>query len=207
MPDAVCLVIVLVDGDGELLGRKLVHLGEELPCPVDGVMLEIVAEAEVAEHLEESVVACGIAYVLKVIVLAAGAYALLGGGGSRIAAFFLAEINILELIHSRVGEKQRGIIVRHQRAGLNHCVSLGLEEVKVRRADLRSGHEHRYFFNDRPRAGQLRFEIEILPSGNRREFCGRHYARPRVPCPRRETVRAVRDALMAALTAREIIAK
>ncbi len=63
------------------------------------------------------------------------------------------------------------------------------------------------FFNDRPRAGQLRFEIEILPSGNRREFCGRHYARPRVPCPRRETVRAVRDALMAALTAREIIAK
>lgn len=148
---------------------------------MDGVMLEIVAEAEVAEHLEEGMVACGIAYVLKVIVLAAGANALLGGGGSRIAAFFLAEINILELIHSRVGEKQRGIIVRHQRAGLNHCVSLGLEEVKVRRADLRSGHEHRYFFNDRPRAGQLRFEIEILPSGTPAGILRPAKCRPRSP--------------------------
>jgi hypothetical protein len=41
------------------------------------MVLEIVAEREVAEHLEEGVMTRGIADVVEVIVLAAGAHALL----------------------------------------------------------------------------------------------------------------------------------
>jgi hypothetical protein len=40
-------------------------------------LLEIIAEAEVAEHLEEGVMARGVAHVLQIVVLAAGAHALL----------------------------------------------------------------------------------------------------------------------------------
>ena len=46
-------------------------LGEELPRERDRLFFEVVAEAEVAEHLEERVVARGDADVLEVVVLAA----------------------------------------------------------------------------------------------------------------------------------------
>jgi hypothetical protein len=49
-----------------------------------GVALEVLAEAEVAEHLEERVVARGVAHVLEVVVLAAGAHAALRGHGRGI---------------------------------------------------------------------------------------------------------------------------
>ena len=45
-------------------------LGEEVPGPVDGLALEVVAEAPVAEHLEERVVAGGPTHLLEVVVLA-----------------------------------------------------------------------------------------------------------------------------------------
>jgi hypothetical protein len=44
--------------------------------------LEIVAEGEVAEHLEEGVVAGGVADIVEVVVLAAGAHAFLRRGGA-----------------------------------------------------------------------------------------------------------------------------
>ncbi len=44
---------------------------------LDRDVLEIVAEREVAEHLEEGVVARGIADIVEIVVLAAGAHALL----------------------------------------------------------------------------------------------------------------------------------
>ena len=51
--------------------------GDELPRDVDGLVLEVVAEREVAEHLEERAVPVGAADVLEVGVLAAGAQHLL----------------------------------------------------------------------------------------------------------------------------------
>ena len=58
-------------------GSRPQHLGEELPRPRDRLGLEVVAEAEVAEHLEEREVPVGAADVVEVVVLAAGAHALL----------------------------------------------------------------------------------------------------------------------------------
>jgi hypothetical protein len=61
-----------------------VDLGQQLPGVVDGVALEVVAEAEVTQHLEEGVVARGVADVFQVVVLAAGAHAALHGGGAGV---------------------------------------------------------------------------------------------------------------------------
>ena len=80
--------------------------GQELPGVGDGVALEVVAEAEVAEHLEEGVVAAGEADVFEVVVLAAGADALLAGGGAGVVAALGAEEDVLELVHAGVGEEQ-----------------------------------------------------------------------------------------------------
>ena len=44
---------------------------------VDRLLLEIIAEREIAEHFEEGVVARGVADIVEVVVLAAGADALL----------------------------------------------------------------------------------------------------------------------------------
>ena len=52
-------------------------LGQQLPGEQDRALLEIVAEGEIAEHLEEGVVARGVADIVEVVVLAAGAHAFL----------------------------------------------------------------------------------------------------------------------------------
>ena len=55
---------------------------DELPGPFDGFLFEIVAEAPVAEHLEERVVVGVEADVVEVVVFAPGADALLRIGGA-----------------------------------------------------------------------------------------------------------------------------
>jgi hypothetical protein len=45
-----------VNGDRELVGRELEPLGQKLPGPHDRFALVVVAEREVAEHLEERAV-------------------------------------------------------------------------------------------------------------------------------------------------------
>ena len=71
---------------------------------MDRFALEVVAEAEVAQHLEERVVAGCIADLVEVVVLAACTHAALRTGRARVAAFLRAEEHILELDHARVGE-------------------------------------------------------------------------------------------------------
>jgi hypothetical protein len=84
--------------------------GDELPGEADRVTLEIVAEREVAEHLEEGVVPGGVPHLLEVVVLAAGAHALLCGrrapaaaGGSSIPRKTFLNGTIPALVNSRVG--------------------------------------------------------------------------------------------------------
>jgi hypothetical protein len=51
------------------------------------------------------------AYVLKIVVLAAGAHALLRGGGAGVVARLGAEEDVLELVHAGVGEEQRRVVL------------------------------------------------------------------------------------------------
>ena len=88
-PQVGCLVVVLVDGDPEFFRGNFQRAGHEIPGELDRLALEVVAEAEVAEHLEERMVARRVTDVLEVVVLAAGAHATLRTRGALVAALVL----------------------------------------------------------------------------------------------------------------------
>ena len=103
-------------------------LGEKLPGEADRVFLEIIAEGEIAQHLEKGVVAGGVADIVEVVVLAAGAHAFLRRGGADIGPLFRAGEDVLELHHAGIGEEQGGVVARHQRRGRHDGMALGGEK-------------------------------------------------------------------------------
>jgi hypothetical protein len=76
-PQLYGLVVVDVARDPDAIAVEPEHLGGELPGPSDGIGLEVVAEAEVAEHLEERQVTGRPTDRVEVVVLATGSHALL----------------------------------------------------------------------------------------------------------------------------------
>src|SRR6185437_11606460 len=100
---------------------------------------------EVSQHLEKRVVTIGEADVFEVVVLAAGAHAFLRSGGAIVVALFQSKKDVFKLVHPRVGEEQRGIVVRDERRGVHLAVSLLDEEVQKLAANLRAG-EHESSF-------------------------------------------------------------
>ena len=77
-PQRLGVVVLLVrPWRTEPLGGQSPDLGDQLPGELDRLALEVVAEREVAEHLEEGVVARARADVLEVVVLAGDPHALL----------------------------------------------------------------------------------------------------------------------------------
>ena len=109
----------------------LVHFGQQFPGPVDGLGLEIVAETPVAQHLEHGVVPSVVAHGFEVIVLSADAQALLAVGGAGELRGGVAQENVLELVHARVGEHQGRVVLDDHRGGGDHGVALGGEEVEI----------------------------------------------------------------------------
>ncbi len=109
---------------------NLEFLGDEVPGELDGAILEVVAEREIAEHLEEGVVPRGVADIVEVVVLAAGAHAFLRRGGARIGALFEAGEDVLELHHPGIGEHQGGVVARDQRRGRHDFVAVRREIVE-----------------------------------------------------------------------------
>ena len=71
--------LALEDRREQSVRRELPFLRQQFPGVGDRVLLEVVAEGEVPEHLEERVVAERGADVVEVVVLAADAHALLRG--------------------------------------------------------------------------------------------------------------------------------
>ena len=123
-PDFKGLVVVLVDGDVQILGL-LAHLFEhELPGPLAGLLLEVVAEGEVAQHLEKRHVPARDAHVVQV----AGAQALLARGHAVEAQGPEAQELFLKLVHAGPGKKQGGVVVREKRVGGDDLVPPLLEE-------------------------------------------------------------------------------
>ena len=139
-PDAPRLVVVRVHGHPDTVLGELQDIGDELPGPDDGVFLEVVAEAEVAEHLEERLVAPGVADVFQIVVLAAGAYAPLATHGALVVAAFAPGQRVLELHHASVGEEQRRVVGGHQRSRRHHPVAALGEEVEIGGANVASQH-------------------------------------------------------------------
>ena len=77
LPELLGVVVLAEDGDVELVFGQAVVLGDQVPGELDGFGLEIIAEGEIAQHLEEGVMAAGVADVFQVVMLAAGAHAFL----------------------------------------------------------------------------------------------------------------------------------
>jgi hypothetical protein len=110
------LLVVGEHGDRQLLLRQRELARHQRPGVLDRLLLEVVAEAEIAEHLEEGVMPGGVADIVEIVVLAAGAHAFLRGGGARRRGRpFLARKDVLELHHAAVDEQQRRVVARHQR--------------------------------------------------------------------------------------------
>ncbi len=136
LPQLERFVVVGVDGRQEPVGGKAELLGDQGPRELDRTVLEIVAEREVAEHLEEGVVAGGVADVLQVVVLAAGAHAFLRRHRAVVGAVLGAGEDVLELDHAGVGEQQRRVVARHEGRGCDDLVPRLPEIIQKFRADL-----------------------------------------------------------------------
>jgi hypothetical protein len=115
------------DGRVQSVGRQLPFVDQQRPGKGNGLALEVVAKREIAEHLEERVVAERGADVVEIVVLPAHAHALLSGRGPRVLAPFTPEEHVLELIHAGVREEERRILVRHERRAWNGSVAVPLE--------------------------------------------------------------------------------
>ncbi len=157
-PDVVGLVVVDVDGRPQLVRRQLVDLRQQLPRIVDRIALEVVAEAEVAQHLEERVMARRVADVLQVVVLAAGAHAALRRRRALVAALVDAQEHVLELDHAGIDEQQRRIVARHERRTRHERVALGDEVIEELAADV--GDLHGGMAHGAPPAGAAKRDAE-----------------------------------------------
>ena len=105
-PDLLGLVVALVHGDPEAVAVEAEDLGQELPGHRDGLRLEVVPEAEVAQHLEEGAVVGVGADDVDV----GGPEALLDGGGPGPGRRLLAQEVGLEGHHAGDGEEDRGVV-------------------------------------------------------------------------------------------------
>ncbi len=119
LPDAGGLVVPLESLRGiafEDCGVKAVwiqlqHIHQIFPCPVYGLLLEVVSKRPVAEHLEHRMVVCVVSNLLEVVVLPRYAQTFLAVGHSPAFRHTVAKDYILELIHSGVGKHQRRVIL------------------------------------------------------------------------------------------------
>jgi hypothetical protein len=115
-------------------------ISEELPAEEDGLFLEVVTKGEIAQHLKEGVVPGSAPHIAQVIMLASGAHALLGRGGSHVIALFFAQEWSFELDHTSGGEKQGGIVMGDQRGTLYYGMLVGLEVFKESSSQFGSFH-------------------------------------------------------------------
>ena len=106
-PDVGRFVVVDVDGDPQPVSFETEDLGHELPREGNGVGLEVVAEGEVPEHLEEAEVGVVATDQLDVVVLSPGCARTSAPRSPAVGRGLLAEEVREELVHARVGEQRR----------------------------------------------------------------------------------------------------
>ena len=118
----------------QLLRLQAKHLRAQLPRPGDRLALEIIAKREIAQHLEERVMARRAAHVLDVV----GADALLAARRPRRRPWRLPQEHRLERQHARDRQQHRGV-VWHQRGAGHALVAPLLVKAQEGLADLRAG--------------------------------------------------------------------
>src|SRR6185369_2878518 len=104
------VLVAAVNREPQTLRIEFQHVDEQVPRITNRILLEVIAEGKIAEHLEERVMPRGFPDFIEVVVFAAGADALLRRRRAHILALLASEKSIFELIHARVSEQQRGIV-------------------------------------------------------------------------------------------------
>ena len=135
-PDRLGLGVVLVHRGPQQVVVDAEPLGDQLVRPRDRLLLEVVAEREVPEHLEHRQVARRVADVLDVV----GAEALLARDGPRERRRRLSEEVRDELVHAGVREQQAGLGRRDQRRGRDAPMLALFEERQEQLADAMGLH-------------------------------------------------------------------
>ena len=139
-PEFARFIIGMVHGDIKAVGVDAEPLAARHPFPgvLDRFLLEVIAEREVAEHLEEGVVARGVTDLLEVVMLSTRPDALLAGHRTRVIAAFQTLKHPLELHHAGVGEQQCGVVRGHERRARHLTVRArrGFEVVQELAADI-----------------------------------------------------------------------
>ena len=127
------ILIALKHGEGQLVrvDAQPFGAGQKFPAPGDHLILEIIAQAPVAQHFKESQVA-HIAHFVNV----AGTDALLHVGQARALRMLLTQQIGNQGMHARGGEEHGGIVFGNDGGGRNDAVALLLEEPQEQRAQL-----------------------------------------------------------------------
>jgi len=156
LPQIPGLVVGMIDGGGQPAGVEAPFPGQQIPGEQDRPFLEIIAEREIAEHFEEGVVARGIADIVEVVMLAAGADAFLRRGGGDIGPRLEAGEHVLERHHAGVDEHQGRIVLRHERRRAHDLMPRAPEIIEEGAADV-VGRCHGRDLGDMLRCGKRRF--------------------------------------------------
>ena len=177
LPVAGRLVVIVIDGDEQLVLLQPEILGDQVPGELDRPLLEVVAERKIAEHFEEGEMPCGVADIVEVIVLAAGAHTFLRGGGALVGPLLDAGKDVLELHHAGIGEHQGRVVARHERRRRHDLVAVLRKEIQKFRPDLvDAAHVHPI-----GKKGRVRSEVTLISRRNAFRHCSLY-------CP--ETVQA-----------------
>ena len=131
-PEIEGLVVLAEDRRPEPFRRHAEDLRGEFPRPLDRLFLEVVAEREVAEHLEERRVAHGEADVLDV----GQAEAALDGDRAPDRRRKRGGVVRLERDHARGGEEERWVVEGDERRHRQVLVPARDEELEKRPAEL-----------------------------------------------------------------------
>ena len=133
-----CGVVVLgVDRDQQPVLGQPELLGDQVPGEFDRALLEIVAEGEIPQHLEEGVVARGIArHCRGRCACRRPARISATWSRARVGALLRAGEDVLELHHAGIGEHQGRIVARHQRRRRHDLMAVAREIVEEGRSDL-----------------------------------------------------------------------
>ena len=167
-PDIVSLVVLLVHRDVQAVlrnGHPLVR-SQELPCPGNDLLFEVILEGEVAQHFKEGAMTGSDTHALDI----RGADALLAGGHAVTGRLFLSQKPLFHGGHAAVDQQQAGVVLGHQREAVQTQVALALKEAQVLFTQfIQTGPLHRFSLLDCPWRLHVRFMIMADGAGGRRK--------------------------------------
>ena len=132
VPDLKGLVVIFIDGGVQAILVQPHHLRQKFPAPGNGLVLEIVAEGEVAQHLKIGAVAGGLADIFNV----AGADALLAGADPVTGRLLFALEVGLHGGHAGVDEQKAGVVLGNQREAGQAQMALALKKAQKHLSQL-----------------------------------------------------------------------